>query len=501
MFKSFKKALEGLDGALGSAGPLGEASPAELRVGKHFRCGPVSFRINQIVAEGGYSFVYAAEDLDGPNVYYAVKVILITDEEVGRRAQEEIELLRGLPHHPNIMRFIAGKVHDQEAMIVSELIDGGSLADKLLRKHGSTFSETEILRIMADTAQALAHLHAQQPPIAHRDLKLENVLYDRLQGRFKLCDFGSCTTKACRYESFQEIAKEEEVIAAHSTLMYRAPEMVDLYQKKLVCEKVDVWALGCMFYTLCYSVHPFQDGTSLQILNAKYTTPESPSYPPTFDKLLKSMLNPNPETRPDVFIILEGLCRLSGRQMDPALKRLGDRRRNNPEASTSRVSTTRTLNSSSVPAGVSKSKDQRSSQPMGLDNPQKPQGRSEDATKPAVAVAQKEDPLISFERSAVPASDDWADFEGVFGGSEQSAANTVQGTNAEPVAARITGSNSSTPGDFLSDLYKSSSDAGSTTTSVDPRSPYSFPSSKQSIQSKNRSADPFADLLSLPRRN
>mmetsp|Transcript_21549 Transcript_21549/g.87941 ORF Transcript_21549/g.87941 Transcript_21549/m.87941 type:complete len:386 (-) Transcript_21549:237-1394(-) len=383
-------------------------------------------------------------------------------------------------------------------MIVTELIDGGSLADKLLRNQGSTFSEREILRIMADTAHALAHLHAQQPPIAHRDLKLENVLYDRLQGRFKLCDFGSCTTKACRYESFQEIAKEEEVIAAHSTLMYRAPEMVDLYQKKLVCEKVDVWALGCMFYTLCYSVHPFQDGTSLQILNAKYTTPETPSYPPTFSKLLASMLNPNPETRPDIFIILEGLCRLSGRQMDPNLKRLGDRRRDTPEASTSSPRSTNQLNSTSVPAGVSKSTLQRNSQPGGFNNPQKSQPRKDGATKPAVAVAQKED-LISLEGPVKPANDDWADFEGVFGGSEQTAMNKVQGTHAEPVAARKPGSSPSSPGDFLSDLYKSSSDAGSSTTTAAPRPTHSFLSSKQSSQSKPRSTDPFADLLSLPK--
>mmetsp|Transcript_21537 Transcript_21537/g.87882 ORF Transcript_21537/g.87882 Transcript_21537/m.87882 type:complete len:248 (-) Transcript_21537:463-1206(-) len=206
----------------------------------------------------------------------------------------------------------------------------------------------------------------------------------------------------------------------------------------------------------------FVSRTSLQILNAKYTTPETPSYPPTFSKLLASMLNPNPETRPDIFIILEGLCRLSGRQMDPNLKRLGrpesgrktksqrylsfqgtslsgypagDRRRDTPEASTSSPRSTNQLNSTSVPAGVSKSTLQRNSQPGGFNNPQKSQPRKDGATKPAVAVAQKED-LISLEGPVKPANDDWADFEGVFGGSEQTAMNKVQGTHAEPVAAR-----------------------------------------------------------------
>ena len=35
-------------------------------------------------------------------------------------------------------------------------------------------------------------MHSQNPPIAHRDIKIENVLYSN--GKYKLCDFGSCST-------------------------------------------------------------------------------------------------------------------------------------------------------------------------------------------------------------------------------------------------------------------------------------------------------------------
>jgi serine/threonine protein kinase len=41
-----------------------------------------------------------------------------------------------------------------------------------------------------------------------------------------------------------------QVINKYSTFLYRAPEMLNLYSKQLVNEKVDVWALGCIFYTL-----------------------------------------------------------------------------------------------------------------------------------------------------------------------------------------------------------------------------------------------------------
>uniref|UniRef100_A0A915K6W4 Uncharacterized protein n=1 Tax=Romanomermis culicivorax TaxID=13658 RepID=A0A915K6W4_ROMCU len=65
--------------------------------------------------------------------------------------------------------------------------------------------------------------------------------------------------------------------------MYRAPEMLDLYQNLPINEKVDIWAisqmfsvsfklaLGCVLYYLCYLQHPFKDSAKLRIINAKYT--------------------------------------------------------------------------------------------------------------------------------------------------------------------------------------------------------------------------------------
>jgi serine/threonine protein kinase len=116
--------------------------------------------------------------------------------------------------------------------------------------------ESEIVNLFSQIVQGVAHLHSQSPPIIHRDLKVENILQAD-SGIFKLCDFGSCTTQqfpAGSLNSIQEIRKMEEEISKYTTYQYRAPELIDLYEKKEISEKVDIWALGVLLYKLCFFV-------------------------------------------------------------------------------------------------------------------------------------------------------------------------------------------------------------------------------------------------------
>jgi serine/threonine protein kinase len=56
--------------------------------------------------------------------------------------------------------------------------------------------------------------------------------------------------------------------------MYRAPEMINLYMRDQLTVKTDIWALGCIFYSICFLKHPFQDQGSLAIQQAKYVIPK-----------------------------------------------------------------------------------------------------------------------------------------------------------------------------------------------------------------------------------
>lgn len=145
-------------------------------------------------------------------------------------------------------------------------------------------------------------MHEHNPPIAHRDIKVENILMeDQL---FKLGDFGSCSTDTLDYntDSKKIIGEKMELFEKYTTMMYRPPEMIDQYQRYYVGTKVDIWMLGCVLYTLCFAKHPFQDAQKLAIVNAHYYIPEDDfkRIGTKLRDLIRLMLTPNPEKRPDI---------------------------------------------------------------------------------------------------------------------------------------------------------------------------------------------------------
>ena len=75
------------------------------------------------------------------------------------------------------------------------------------------------------------------------------------QDHYKLCDFGSAALSKGDYvpTNLQEIQKIEDDIQRHTTLQYRAPEMIDIYQRKPINEKGDIWVNK--FYMNCLVFH------------------------------------------------------------------------------------------------------------------------------------------------------------------------------------------------------------------------------------------------------
>jgi AP2-associated kinase len=154
------------------------------------------------------------------------------------------------------------------------------------RRLRERLTEAEILQIFVDVCEGVAAMHNLRPPLLHRDLKVENIL-QATSTSFKLCDFGSSTTVAPRPPATaQEIRALEADLNRHTTLQYRAPEMVDPYLRRPVDEKSDVWALGVLLYKLCYYTTPFEEHGPLAILNVQYRIPPYPVYSAQINDLI-----------------------------------------------------------------------------------------------------------------------------------------------------------------------------------------------------------------------
>ncbi|OWF38973.1 cyclin-G-associated kinase-like [Mizuhopecten yessoensis] len=305
--------------ALGYISGSGTGGTDNDFVGQQVELGDQKLRVRRVIAEGGFAFVFVAQDI-ATGKDYALKRLLANDEEKNKAVMQEVRFLKKLSGHPNIIQFIAAASIDKgssghgqaEYLLLTELCSGGQLVD-VLNQRSTPLGCDEVLQAFYQTCRATQHMHRQSPPIIHRDLKVENLLLSS-QCSVKLCDFGSATTVTHNPDNSWSAIKRslvEDEITKNTTPMYRAPEMLDLYQNFRIGEPGDIWALGCVLYILCYNVHPFEDSAKLRIINANYTIPESDTTYTVFHDLLRSLLKVDPDHRPDINAVVDQLQQIA----------------------------------------------------------------------------------------------------------------------------------------------------------------------------------------------
>ncbi|KAL4842281.1 hypothetical protein H8958_004892 [Nasalis larvatus] len=314
---------------LAGPGSLGGASGRDQSdfVGQTVELGELRLRVRRVLAEGGFAFVYEAQDV-GSGREYALKRLLSNEEEKNRAIIQEVCFMKKLSGHPNIVQFCSaasiGKEESDtgqaEFLLLTELCKGQLVEFlKKMESRGPLSCDT-VLKIFYQTCRAVQHMHRQKPPIIHRDLKVENLLLSN-QGTIKLCDFGSATTIS-HYPDYswsaQRRALVEEEITRNTTPMYRTPEIIDLYSNFPIGEKQDIWALGCILYLLCFRQHPFEDGAKLRIVNGKYSIPPHDTQYTVFHSLIRAMLQVNPEERLSIAEVVHQLQEIAAaRNVNP----------------------------------------------------------------------------------------------------------------------------------------------------------------------------------------
>ncbi|XP_058050261.1 AP2-associated protein kinase 1 isoform X13 [Ahaetulla prasina] len=308
-------------GSGAGSGPLGGGSsssstgPGSGYVGRVFNVGRQQVTVEEVVAEGGFAIVFLVRTSNG--VKCALKRMYVNNEYDLQVCKREIQIMRDLVGHKNIVGYIDSTINSVssgdvwEVLILMDFCRGGQVVNLMNQRLQTGFTENEVLQIFCDTCEAVARLHQFKSPIVHRDLKVENVLlHDR--GHYVLCDFGSATNKS-QNPQLEGVNVVEEEIKKYTTLSYRAPEMVNLYSGKLITTKADIWALGCLLYKLCYFTLPFGE-SQVAICDGNFTIPDNSRYTQDMHCLIRYMLEPDPDKRPDIYQVSYFAFKLAKRE-------------------------------------------------------------------------------------------------------------------------------------------------------------------------------------------
>lgn len=201
----------------------------------------------------------------GKRKKFACKCVMLrNDPKYIAKLQEEVNVLRELRGHNNVIRLYDVFCVDNELFIITELGRGGDLFHLLTThpKHGVT--ESYAAKTVAEMLSAVSFLHSKS--ICHRDLKLENWVLESgkdVWSPLKLIDFGLST----------HFTRGQRLSRVVGSSYYVAPEVL----KKSYTEACDLWSLGVIVYMLLSGAPPFygknDEAIKASIVQGDFTFP------------------------------------------------------------------------------------------------------------------------------------------------------------------------------------------------------------------------------------
>ncbi len=201
------------------------------------------YKIIKKIGRGGFSHTYLAQNLEQPEMPACVIKHLkphLQHPKVLQLFQTEARVLDRLDHQqiPNSTECFE---KNGEVFMVQDFIDGNDLGKEYLR--GRQWLESEMRDFLCDLLEILQYVH--QHHIIHRDIKPDNIIQRRDNGKFVLIDFGAV----------HEL-NEAEAEPSHSTVVgtagYRSPEQI----RGEACFGIDIYGLGVTAIQLLTRTHP-----------------------------------------------------------------------------------------------------------------------------------------------------------------------------------------------------------------------------------------------------
>lgn len=274
------------------------------------------YRLKKKIGRGGYGVVWKAQFRDAKEDC-AVKIINLRNrtsyDRMLAHLKTEIYIMERFTH-PNVITLLDHFIIDDNAFIVMEFATDGSLAD-FVEKRGP-LAERLAFEMFIQILRGLVHLHVHR--IAHRDLKLDNILLrkPKFSNRrrtnetlvAKLTDFG---LSSAAYRPREGYIKTGNFAGTRG---YMSPEIIRLEvfedldtENSLDFDpfRADIWALGVVLYEMVTATLPFQAYESdlptmfKMQMEQRWTVPKSIEVSNPLRDLLRKLMEPSPVKRLD----------------------------------------------------------------------------------------------------------------------------------------------------------------------------------------------------------
>jgi tetratricopeptide (TPR) repeat protein len=258
------------------------------------------FRITGKLGAGGMGEVYRARD---ERLQRDVALKVLPEElakDAGRLARFEQEARAAAAlNHPNILALHDLGDHEGTPYLVTELLEGESLRDRIKKGPMPLKGAVELA---VQLTRGLAAAHAKG--IVHRDLKPENV-FVTTDGTVKILDFGLARLRSTLDESVSlDEAKTKTAVTEAGTVLgtvgYMAPEQVRALD---VDQRTDIFAFGCVLYEMLTGRRAFRRATAADTMSAILkeepvaVEAERTDVSPALSQVLRRCLEKRPEDR------------------------------------------------------------------------------------------------------------------------------------------------------------------------------------------------------------
>lgn len=253
------------------------------------------YEILSPVGAGSMGEVYRARDtlLDREVAIKVLPDLVSSSRDRLLRFEQEAKAAAAL-NHPNILAVYQMGNHEGVPYLVSELLEGKTLAEAIRR---GPLPLHRALDYGIQIAEGLAAAHERG--VVHRDLKPQNLFVTK-EGRVKILDFGLAKLKEKKETSIGQAPTMTLPGVAMGTVGYMSPEQV---RGQATDPRTDIFALGAILYEMVMGTRSFHKPTEADTISAILNEEPppisqlSPETPAGVERVIRRCLEKNPEQR------------------------------------------------------------------------------------------------------------------------------------------------------------------------------------------------------------